>query len=72
MKIIVNGKDHETVTNAVSYSLVVEMAEGSPTERDYTVTYRRGPDNKSGSLQRGNIMDVCDGTRFEVLVSRTD
>jgi len=64
-KIVVNGRDHTVTTGVVSYSLVAEMGGGEPTKRDYTIKYRRGPNNKHGTMVRGDILECIDGMVFE-------
>lgn len=68
--ITVNGREQKIVTGVVSYSLIVELAAGEPTERDYSVTFRRGPpDRREGTLSRGDVIDVVDGMVFNAVVT---
>ena len=67
--ITVNGRPKTVTTNSLSFDEVVELAyPGGPRGDNwvYTVGYRRGEGDKSGSLSEGDSVKVKDGMVFDV------
>lgn len=71
--IIVNTREHVWGEHKISYEQVVVLAFGSIDSNPdtiYTVTFKKGPENKEGSLVAGKDTPVKDGMIFNV--SRTN
>ena len=65
--IIVNGRPKKVAEGDLSFSEIVALAfTPVPPNALFTVTYSRGDNNKSGSLQPGQTVKIKDGMIFNV------
>ena len=67
--IIVNGREKRVAKEEISFLEVVALAFDTPPSKEtmYTVTYRRGQDDKpEGTLVEGQSVKVKDGMIFNV------
>jgi len=68
--IIVNGREHKTTTDVVTFAEIVRLAFPNPPTGDnvaLTVTYRNGAsDKREGTLIEGDTVQIRNGTIFNV------
>lgn len=73
IKIVVNGREKTVPKEDMSFMEIVALAYPNPQTGPniaYTVSYRRGHGNKTGTLVEGDTIKVKDGMIFDV--TKTD